>query len=306
MRWTVRSRLSPLRVLVQGALAATLAAWAVPTATLPAELEPYFAAIRQVESRGHPWSIFDNTARRSYQLASRAEAESKARELLAYGHNLDLGVMQLNCKYQCKRPGVSVDNIFDPEVNVSVARVVFIEFWEQARRVSTEFLSRVIAAVGAYNNGRVLLPNPGYVQKVWRQMGRPVAEIPNDGRGTPPGRVATAGDGIGGGTTMTPVPASRMDDALGRANQPSWSRDRLAAVTSDRRDTPQKDRPSEDRQRNSPSDQNVAEIGMGAALVGVFVIGSIGLFLCIKVFGLIKVLRVMRMVRAVAKRKDDQ
>ena len=51
---------------------------------------------------------------------------------------------------------------------------------------------------------------------------------------------------------------------------------------------------------------NLVEIGMGAALVGVFVIGSIGLVLCIKVFGLIKVLRVMRMVRAVAKRKDDQ
>ena len=306
MRWTVRSTLRPLRLLVQSALAIALAAWAVPTATLPAELEPYFAAIRQVESRGHPWSIFDNTARRSYQLGSRAEAESKARELIAYGHNLDLGVMQLNCRYQCQRPGVSVDNIFDPEVNVSVARVVFMEFWEQARRVSTEFLSRIIAAVGAYNNGRVLLPNPGYVQKVWRQMGRPVAEIPNDGRGTPAGRVATAGDGIVGGAARTPVPTSRMDDALGRANQPSWFGDRLAAVTADRRDIPQKDRPSADRKSNLPSGQDVVEIGMGAALVGVFVIGSIGLVLCIKLFGLIKVLKVMRMVRAVAKRKDDR
>ena len=55
-----------------------------------------------------------------------------------------------------------------------------------------------------------------------------------------------------------------------------------------------------------PSGQDVVEIGMGAALVGVFVIGSIGLVLCIKLFGLIKVLKVMRMVRAVAKRKDDR
>ena len=38
MRWTVRSTLRPLRLLVQSALAIALAAWAVPTATLPAAM----------------------------------------------------------------------------------------------------------------------------------------------------------------------------------------------------------------------------------------------------------------------------
>lgn len=299
------------RTLTHAVLMIGLSAWAVPTATLPSELEPYFAAIKQVESRGHPWSIFDNTTRQSYRLNSRAEAEAKARELIRYGHNLDLGLMQLNCRYQCTREGVSLDNIFDPAVNVAIAKTVFLEFWDQARRVSTEFLSRVMAAVGAYNNGRVHLPNPGYLDKVWRVLGRSVSEIPNDGRGTPAGTVATAADAFGGSASPTPRAApqstgpraSRMDDTLGRAGSGSaWQRERLAAVADDGTSARQRRQAAD----GGPSAREVAEMGMGAGLVAVFGIGAAVFVVCIKFFGLLKVMRFMRLASAVTKRKDDR
>lgn len=185
--------------------------------TLPSELEPYFNAIRMVESRNHPWSIFDNTTRQSYRLNSRAEAEAKAEELIKYGHNVDLGLMQLNCRYQCKRPGVSLANIFDPQVNVNTARIIFLEFWEQARRISTEFNARIVAAVGAYNNGRVGTPNVSYVQKVWQQLGKAVDGIPDAGSGQ---------------TEQAAGKRGMMDEALNRAGKGmDWARERWDAMT---------------------------------------------------------------------------
>lgn len=171
-RWSARQAVGTLLLIAASA-------WAQPAnPNLPAELEPYFNAIRTVESNSHPWSIFDNTAQRSYRLTSRDEAETTAKKLLSYGHNLDLGLMQLNWKYQGRRPGVNIDNIFEPQTNIGIAKQVFLEFWEQARKVSTDFNARIQAAVGAYNNGRVHLPNHSYVAKVWNALGKAASEVP--------------------------------------------------------------------------------------------------------------------------------
>jgi hypothetical protein len=240
-----------------GALAFVgLSCIAQPVGTLPSELEPYFNAIRMVESRNHPWSIFDNTTRQSYRLNTRAEAEAKAAELVKYGHNVDLGLMQLNCRYQCKRPGVSLDNIFDPQVNVNTARIIFLEFWEQARRISTEFNARIMAAVGAYNNGRVGTPNTSYVQKVWQQLGKPIAEIPDAGSGSP--------EQVAGNRGM-------MDEALSRAGKGmDWARERLNAITKPK-DPQQTQTQAQDNTRESTTilgglGMVVASIAIGFAL----------------------------------------
>lgn len=142
-------------------------------AALPPELERYFQAIRQRESAGHPWSIFDNTAHRSYRLGSRAEAEKLARELVARGHNLDLGLYQLNWHWQGRRANLTLDNVFDPAVNESVARSVFAEFHAAARAVYASAEDAIRMAVGAYNNGKVRVHNPAYVNGVFRLAGLP-------------------------------------------------------------------------------------------------------------------------------------
>lgn len=143
-------------------------------ASLPAlapELEPFFQAIRQKESAGHPWAIFDNTTHRSYRPASRGEAEKLARELVARGHNLDLGLFQLNWHWQGRRPNLTLDNVFDPAVNEAVARTVLAEFHAAARAVHASAEEAIRMAVGAYNNGKVRAHNPGYVNGVFRLAG---------------------------------------------------------------------------------------------------------------------------------------
>jgi len=150
------------------------AALLLTPALLPAlapELEPFFRAIRQKESAGHPWSIFDNTTHKSYRLASRTEAEQLARELVARGHNLDLGLFQLNWHWQGRRPTLTLDNVFDPAVNEAIARTVFAEFYAAARAIHASTDDAIRMAVGAYNNGKVRVHNPGYVNGVFRLAG---------------------------------------------------------------------------------------------------------------------------------------
>ena len=53
-------------------------------------------AIVSVESGGNPWAIGDNTAHRSYAPRSYAEALAISRDLIARGHNIDLGIAQVN------------------------------------------------------------------------------------------------------------------------------------------------------------------------------------------------------------------
>lgn len=268
-----------------GALAfVALSCFAQSTATLPAELEPYFNAIRMVESKNHPWSIYDNTSRQSYRLASRAEAEAKAAELIQYGHNVDLGLMQLNCKYQCKRPGVGLANIFDPQINVNTAKIIFMEFWDQARRISTDFNARVMATVGAYNNGRVGTPNVDYVRKVWQQLGKPVGDIPDAGSGKP--EQAATNKGF-------------MDEALGRASKGvDWARARLDELTNSGKKDPNTAQSQEGNRREA-----VTQISVLGAIVSVFAIGAGLFFLAPVLVPMIKLLGGGKAVARFAARK---
>jgi hypothetical protein len=157
--------------LAAALVALATAAVAITAPPLPPQLAPFFTAILQKESAGRPWSIYDNTERRSYSFASRAAAEQRAGELLAMRHNIDVGLYQLNFKYQGTRPGVSLTNIFDPAVNEAVARLVLVEFYQAAQALYARAEDAVRMAVGAYNNGRVRVHNPTYVNAVYRIAG---------------------------------------------------------------------------------------------------------------------------------------
>lgn len=270
---------------------ATLICWAgmagaQPNPQLPPELVPYFKAIKIAESSGHPWSIYNNTIGKSYRLNSRAEAEAKAADLLSLGHNLDIGLMQLNWKYQGKRPGVTMANVFDPPVNEGIARQVFLEFWQQAKAVATDFESRIIAAVGAYNNGRVRLPNLKYVRKVWRELGKEVANLPTETTSN------TAGTASG---------ASQLDESLGRA-----------VSKKDRRNLPeqaqgedQADNASEQtaEDQDSPNAAGWLAVLAGGVLVG---LGLWGLSSLIGAIGLFKTIRIARMAASATKSRAKE
>ena len=54
------------------------------------------AAIVQQESGGNPLALHDNTSGKSYRPATIAEAARLARELIAQGHSVDIGLPQIN------------------------------------------------------------------------------------------------------------------------------------------------------------------------------------------------------------------
>jgi len=110
------------------------------------------AAIASYESDTQPWSIGDNTTHRGHTYTSRADAERAARELYAAGHDLDLGLMQVNVVH-LGESGVSLDNVFDPCVNVAMGAAVLSGAY---RRAVAEFGPGQTAlqhALSAYNTG---------------------------------------------------------------------------------------------------------------------------------------------------------
>src|SRR5271170_212239 len=54
------------------------------------------AAVAETESHLDPLAIHDNTERRSYQPGDAASAIGLAHRLIAEGHSVDLGLMQIN------------------------------------------------------------------------------------------------------------------------------------------------------------------------------------------------------------------
>jgi type IV secretion system protein VirB1 len=92
----------PLAVIVQ---LATACALQVAPETL--------AAIAQTESTSDPLAIRDNTTHFSYRPRDKAEAVSVARNLIAEGHDFDLGLMQIN-RGNFAWLGLTVEAAFDP------------------------------------------------------------------------------------------------------------------------------------------------------------------------------------------------
>jgi len=74
-------------------------------------------AIVQVESGGDPWVIDDDTTRQSYYPRDRASAEALAHRLVAAGHQVDVGLAQID-SVNFPVLGVSLDTIFDPCTNL--------------------------------------------------------------------------------------------------------------------------------------------------------------------------------------------
>lgn len=110
------------------------------------------AAIASYESDTQPWTIGDNTAHRGHAYGSRGEAERAARDLLAAGHNLDLGLMQVNTVHLGTN-GLTLDNVFDPCTNVTAGAAVLSGAY---RRAVADFGPGQVAlqhALSAYNTG---------------------------------------------------------------------------------------------------------------------------------------------------------
>jgi type IV secretion system protein VirB1 len=124
------------------------------------------AAFAQAESRLNPFAIFDNTERKSFAPSSAEEAAALARGLLARGHSIDTGLMQINSA-NFARTGLDAGTAFDPAQSVRAGAQIMVDAyqWCQERQSESDPL-RCMASV--YNTGKPTAgERNGYVGRVW-------------------------------------------------------------------------------------------------------------------------------------------
>jgi type IV secretion system protein VirB1 len=127
-------------------------------------------AIIQVESGGDPFAIGDNTLKKSFSPRTKTEAIALASYLLANGHSIDMGLMQVNsCHIKTMR--LSLDELFDPCNNISIGTSILADFY---KRYDNEADKNIVLfkALSAYNTGSAW-KGPGYINRILKAANAP-------------------------------------------------------------------------------------------------------------------------------------
>jgi type IV secretion system protein VirB1 len=127
-------------------------------------------AIIRVESGGNPFAIGDNTARRSYFPVSKADAVQLAGYLLSQGHNLDMGLMQINSCHLGKK-GLSLDALFDPCGNVNFGTSLLADYFRM-HSGDPDKTQVLFKALSAYNTGSAWR-GPDYINRILTAINAP-------------------------------------------------------------------------------------------------------------------------------------
>jgi type IV secretion system protein VirB1 len=144
-------------VILPLAIVTTLAVTCAPQVA-PATL----AAIARTESGLDPLAIGDNTAHRAYHPPAKSEAIALAAQLAAEGHDLDLGLMQIN-QGNFGWLGLGASEAFEPCRSLSAG-------------------AAVLTALSRYNTGKSLSPaGMAYGRRVLSQRkGEEVQQQPSE------------------------------------------------------------------------------------------------------------------------------
>lgn len=148
-------------------------------------------AIITVESGGNPYAIGDNTVKKSFSPKTKTEAVRLAAKLLARGHNLDLGLMQVNSCH-LKTGKFTLADLFNPCRNIAIGTSILADFYRRHDTGEPESLV-LFKALSAYNTGSAWR-GPGYVNKVLKAAGvryRLTVTSPPPKTGTPPAKNKT-------------------------------------------------------------------------------------------------------------------
>jgi type IV secretion system protein VirB1 len=127
-------------------------------------------AIIRVESGGNPYVINDNTLKQSFSPKSKKEAIQLAADLLAQGHNLDMGLMQVNSCH-LKTMKITLEEIFEPCRNITIGTTILADFYRRNNTGEDKNLV-LFKALSAYNTGSAWR-GPGYVNKILKAAGAP-------------------------------------------------------------------------------------------------------------------------------------
>lgn len=142
-------------------------------------------AVLNTESRGNvlavadagpvalPWSQRKAMVRSHYP-ADKATAVRLARDLIAQGHTVSLGLAQINDR-NLARLGVPIESIFEPCANMSAGDKILSAFYAKAVKLYGPGARALRAALSGYNSGDFVRgEQDGYVDLVFKQAGRPL------------------------------------------------------------------------------------------------------------------------------------
>jgi type IV secretion system protein VirB1 len=106
-----------------------------------------------VESAGEPYVIHDNTTGLSYPSATVVGAERLANVLLAAGHRLDLGLMQISYDAWLRPTGFAIASALDPCTNIRLGTTVLSANYAQALKRPGTTVEALARALSEYNSG---------------------------------------------------------------------------------------------------------------------------------------------------------
>nr|MBU2749205.1 lytic transglycosylase domain-containing protein [Acidithiobacillus montserratensis] len=149
----------------------------LPLASLIHECAPTvapitMAAIVQAESGGHPWALWDNTAKRGYYPKSRKEALRILRVLMAQGHQVDVGIAQVDTE-NFAQYHLTARTALNACQNLRAGSRILRAAWQKARSHGLSGQAALEHAFEVYNSGH-LFGDYAYVQRVLGAAGAPV------------------------------------------------------------------------------------------------------------------------------------
>jgi len=114
-------------------------------------------AIVEVESGGNPYAIHDGPTGTAIFPKSKKEAVEVAKRLLAKGHRLDVGLMQINTTHlkELRSRGIDVDDLFDPCTSIKAGTRILSEFYQLHAQKSPHDSSdlTLLKSLSSYNSG---------------------------------------------------------------------------------------------------------------------------------------------------------
>lgn len=107
----------------------------------------------QIESQGQPFAIHDNSTARQWTPSTLSEAVHVAHALIASGHNLDLGLMQINYRVWLQPTAFPLERAFDACTNVALGTTILSANYASALTRSTSSDDALMKALSQYNSG---------------------------------------------------------------------------------------------------------------------------------------------------------
>ena len=107
----------------------------------------------QVESQGQIYAIHDNTNDHTFVAKSLPEALRLSSQLIAQGHRLDLGLMQINYDVWLKPGAFPLAKAFDPCTNITIGSTILNGDYIQALQHTSNSSEALFRALSLYNSG---------------------------------------------------------------------------------------------------------------------------------------------------------